>query len=148
MVDGALGMAFGQLSSTLLIVIGVPPLPHLRGATRPNLHHPVSGIIHVRTAMSTGRCSPLVIPACLGRLALCLTSTMLQSRSRSCDHLTGSAFIFYRGIMHRHTEKSPKIVSPLGLVGGFLDAAAVRLWRHRDLNLLVQGSNPRKTIAL
>ena len=50
--------------------------------------------------------------------------------------------------MHRHTERTPKIVAPLGLVGGFLDAAGGGGWGAIvTSNLLVQGSNPRKTIG-
>jgi uncharacterized membrane protein YfcA len=57
-------------------------------------------------------------------------------------------YLFYRGIMHRHTERTPKVVSPLGLVGGFLDAAGGGGWGAIvTSNLLVQGSNPRKTIG-
>ena len=57
-------------------------------------------------------------------------------------------YLFYRGIMHRHTERRPKIVSPLGLAGGFLDAAGGGGWGAIvTSNLLVQGSNPRKTIG-
>ena len=57
-------------------------------------------------------------------------------------------YLFYRGVMHRHTERQPKIVSPLGLIGGFLDAAGGGGWGAIvTSNLLVQGSNPRKTIG-
>ena len=57
-------------------------------------------------------------------------------------------YLFYRGVMHRHTERRPKVVSPLGLIGGFLDAAGGGGWGAIvTSNLLVQGSNPRKTIG-
>jgi uncharacterized membrane protein YfcA len=57
-------------------------------------------------------------------------------------------YLFYRGIMHRHTERQPKVVAPLGLAGGFLDAAGGGGWGAIvTSNLLVQGSNPRKTIG-
>jgi uncharacterized membrane protein YfcA len=57
-------------------------------------------------------------------------------------------YLFYRGVAHRHTERTPRIVSPLGLVGGFLDAAGGGGWGAIvTSNLLVQGSNPRKTIG-
>jgi hypothetical protein len=57
-------------------------------------------------------------------------------------------YLFYRGVMHRHTERRPRIVSPLGLIGGFLDAAGGGGWGGIvTSNLLVQGSNPRKTIG-
>jgi uncharacterized membrane protein YfcA len=50
--------------------------------------------------------------------------------------------------MHKHTERQPKIVSPLGLFGGFLDASGGGGWGPIvTSNLLVQGSNPRKTIG-
>jgi uncharacterized membrane protein YfcA len=57
-------------------------------------------------------------------------------------------YLFYRGVMHRHTERRPKIVEPLGLAGGFLDAAGGGGWGAIvTSNLLVQGSNPRRTIG-
>jgi uncharacterized membrane protein YfcA len=57
-------------------------------------------------------------------------------------------YLFYRGVMHRHTERRPRIISPLGLVGGFLDAAGGGGWGAIvTSNLLVQGSNPRHTIG-
>jgi uncharacterized membrane protein YfcA len=50
--------------------------------------------------------------------------------------------------MHRHTERRPRIVAPLGLAGGFLDAAGGGGWGGIvTSNLLVQGSNPRRTIG-
>src|SRR5258705_11741202 len=55
--------------------------------------------------------------------------------------------LFTRGVMHRHTERRPRIIAPLGLVGGFLDAAGGGGWGAIvTSNPLVQGSNPRKTI--
>jgi uncharacterized membrane protein YfcA len=57
-------------------------------------------------------------------------------------------YLLYRGVMHRHNEREPKIVAPLGLVGGFLDAAGGGGWGAVvTSNLLVQGSSPRKTIG-
>jgi hypothetical protein len=51
-------------------------------------------------------------------------------------------------MMHRHTERQPKVVSPLALFGGFLDASGGGGWGPIvTSNLLVQGSNPRKTIG-
>ena len=45
-------------------------------------------------------------------------------------------------------RRRPRIVSPLGLIGGFLDAAGGGGWGGIvTSNLLVQGSNPRKTIG-
>jgi uncharacterized membrane protein YfcA len=50
--------------------------------------------------------------------------------------------------MHRHTEKRPKVVAPLGLAGGFLDAAGGGGWGPVvTSNLLIQGADPRRTIG-
>src|SRR3954449_9542807 len=48
LVDGALGMAYGQISSTLLISMGVPPAAASAGGdTAENFTTAVSGISHV-----------------------------------------------------------------------------------------------------
>src|SRR5205809_7046584 len=48
LVDGALGMAFGQISSTLLISMGVPPAAASAGVhTAETFTTAVSGISHV-----------------------------------------------------------------------------------------------------
>ena len=58
LVDGALGMAFGQISSTLLISMGVPPAAASAGVhTAETFTTAVSGSATSRTAMSTGSCS-------------------------------------------------------------------------------------------
>ena len=46
------------------------------------------------------------------------------------------------------TAREPKIVEPLGLIGGFLDAAGGGGWGPVvTSNLLVQGASPRTTIG-
>ena len=45
-------------------------------------------------------------------------------------------------------EREPKVVEPLGLVGGFLDAAGGGGWGPIvTSNLMVQGATPRTTIG-
>jgi uncharacterized membrane protein YfcA len=57
-------------------------------------------------------------------------------------------YLLWRGLMHRHVERRPKVIAPLGLVGGFLDAAGGGGWGPVVTgNLLVQGAEPRKTIG-
>jgi uncharacterized membrane protein YfcA len=58
LVDGALGMAFGVISTTLLISLGVPPAAPRPGSTPSNPSPPASPASAIRsTAMSTGGCS-------------------------------------------------------------------------------------------
>src|SRR4026209_46207 len=154
MVDGALGMAFGQISSTLLISTGVPPAAASAGVhTAETFTTAVSAISHVAHRNVDWRLFfRLVIPGVIGGVigAYVLTSVDAGAAKPFVRaSLTGlGLYLFYRGVMHRHTEKTPRVVSPLGLIGGFLDAAGGGGWGGIvTSNLLVQGSNPRKTIG-
>ena len=154
MIDGALGMAFGQISSTLLLVLGVPPAAASAGVhTAETFTTAVSGISHVAHRNVDWRLFfRIVIPGMIGGIsgAYMLTNISADAaRPAVLAYLTGLGFyLLYRGVMHRHTERVPRVVAPLGLVGGFLDAAGGGGWGAIvTSNLLVQGSNPRKTIG-
>jgi len=154
MVDGALGMAFGQISSTLLIAMGIPPAAASAGVhTAETFTTAVSGISHVAHRNVDWRLFfRLVIPGVIGGVLGAYVLTSVDASAAKpfvLTYLTAlGLYLFYRGVMHRHTEKAPRVVSPLGLVGGFLDAAGGGGWGGIvTSNLLVQGSNPRKTIG-
>jgi uncharacterized protein len=56
--------------------------------------------------------------------------------------------LIYRGFRWPPVPKNPRIVAPLGLAGGFLDAAGGGGWGPVvTSNLLIQGSSPRTTIG-
>ena len=154
MVDGALGMAFGQISSVLLISMGVPPAAASAGVhTAETFTTAVSGVSHVAHRNVDWKLFfRIVIPGIIGGIAGAYLLTEVDARVARpvvLIYLTLlGIYLFYRGIMHRHTERRPKVVEPLGLAGGFLDAAGGGGWGALvTSNLLVQGSNPRKTIG-
>jgi uncharacterized protein len=154
MVDGALGMAFGQISSTLLITLGVPPAAASAGVhTAETFTTAVSGISHVAHRNVDWRLFfRIVIPGVIGGVAGAYLLTQVDAgvaKPFVLTYLTGlGLYLLYRGAMHKHTERQPKVVAPLGAVGGFLDAAGGGGWGAIvTSNLLVQGSNPRKTIG-
>jgi uncharacterized membrane protein YfcA len=154
MVDGALGMAFGQISSTLLVSMGVPPAAASAGVhTAETFTTAISGISHVAHRNVDWRLFfRIVIPGVIGGVAGAYLLTQISAEAAKpivLIYLTAlGVYLFYRGIMHRHTERRPRIVEPLGLVGGFLDASGGGGWGAIvTSNLLVQGSNPRKTIG-
>jgi uncharacterized membrane protein YfcA len=154
LIDGALGMAYGQISSTLLIALGVPPkFASASVHTAETFTTGVSAISHVAHRNVDWRLfMRIVIPGVIGGIlgAYVLTATPADvAKPIVLTYLTCTGlYLFYRGVMHRHTEKRPRIVEPLGLVGGFLDAAGGGGWGAIvTSNLLVQGSNPRKTIG-
>ncbi|HEX8579026.1 MAG TPA: sulfite exporter TauE/SafE family protein [Allosphingosinicella sp.] len=154
MIDGALGMAFGQISSTLLITMGVPP--HLASAgvhTAETFTTAVSGISHVlHRNVDWKLFFRIAIPGMIGGVLGAYVLTQIDGNTAKpfvLAYLTGlGAYLLWRGAAHKHTEREPKIVEPLGLVGGFLDAAGGGGWGAVvTSNLLVQGSSPRKTIG-
>jgi len=154
LIDGALGMAFGQISSTILISIGVPPAAASAGVhTAETFTTAVSGISHVaHRNVDWGLFVRIVVPGVIGGILGAYVLTQVDASTAKpvvLIYLTAlGLYLFYRGIMHRHTERRPRVIAPLGLVGGFLDAAGGGGWGAIvTSNLLVQGSNPRKTIG-
>jgi uncharacterized membrane protein YfcA len=154
LVDGALGMAFGQISSTILVSIGVPPAAASAGVhTAETFTTAVSAVSHVAHRNVDWKLFfRIAVPGVIGGVAGAYVLTNIDAAIAKpvvLTYLTAlGAYLFYRGVMHRHTERTPKVVAPLGLAGGFLDAAGGGGWGAIvTSNLLVQGSNPRKTIG-
>src|SRR4051812_23779508 len=154
LVDGALGMAYGQISSTLLISMGVPPRIASAGVhTAETFTTAVSAISHVAHRNVDWRLFfKIVIPGIVGGVlgAYVLTQAPADlAKPVVLTYLTVlGLYLFYRGVMPRHTERQPKIVSPLGLIGGFLDAAGGGGWGAIvTSNPLLPGSKPRKKIG-
>jgi uncharacterized membrane protein YfcA len=154
LVDGALGMAYGQISSTLLLSMGVPPAAASAGVhTAETFTTAVSGISHVAHRNVDWRLFfRIVVPGVIGGVLGAYVLTQVHADTAKPFVLAYlmllGLYLFYRGVMHRHTERRPRVVAPLGLVGGFLDAAGGGGWGAIvTSNLLVQGSNPRKTIG-
>jgi uncharacterized membrane protein YfcA len=155
LVDGALGMAFGVISSTLLISAGVAP-----AAASASVHivesftTGMSGISHALMRNVDWRLlARLAIPGVIGGIcgAYLLAGILSEETARPIVlaylSLIG-LYILWRGLRHKPHERSPKVVEPLGLAGGFLDAAGGGGWGAVVTgNLLIQGANPRKTIG-
>lgn len=154
MIDGALGMAFGQISSTLLISIGVPPAAASAGVhTAETFTTAVSGVSHILHKNVDWRLfGRIVVPGVIGGVLGAYVLTQVDAAVAKPLVLGYLAllglYLLWRGATHRHTERTPKVVAPLGLVGGFLDAAGGGGWGAVvTSNLLVQGASPRKTIG-
>ncbi|MES2338162.1 MAG: sulfite exporter TauE/SafE family protein [Pseudomonadota bacterium] len=155
-VDGALGMAFGVISSTLLVsVLGVPPATasasvHLVECFTTG----VSGISHaIHKNVNWRLFWRLVIPGVIGGVTGAYLLTSLDASVTRPFVMTYLAAIGVYLLVRawRFPSKSysePKIIAPLGLAGGFLDAAGGGGWGPVvTSNLLVQGAEPRYTIG-
>lgn len=154
MIDGALGMAFGQISSTLLISIGVPPAAASAGVhTAETFTTAVSGVSHIVHKNVDWRLfGRIVVPGVIGGILGAYVLTQIDAaiaKPLVLSYLASlGVYLLWRGATHRHTEREPRVVAPLGLVGGFLDAAGGGGWGAVvTSNLLVQGASPRKTIG-
>ena len=155
LVDGALGMAFGVISSTLLVgVLGVPPaLASQRVHIVECFTTGVSGISHLLHRNIDGKLFlRLVVPGMIGGF---LGAYVLSSLDASVVkpfvllYLTViGLYLLVRGFMYPPKLKEAKLVAPLGLVGGFLDAAGGGGWGPVvTSNLLIQGADPRKVVG-
>lgn len=154
LVDGALGMAFGVLSSTLLITLGMPPAQ-------------VSAAVHAVESFTTAASGTnhvihrnidwrlfgrLVVPGVIGGVlgAYLLTHTDAGlARPFVLAYLGMLAiFLIWRGLRPQGKPAAPRYVTPLGFVGGFLDAAGGGGWGPIvTSNLLAQGAAPRIVIG-
>jgi len=153
LVDGALGMAFGVISSTLLISLGVPP--HFASASV----HAVevfttgaSGISHTLHKNVDWRLfGRIVIPGVLGGIlgAYVLTRAAERARPYVLAYLVCiGLYLLWRAFRHSQVVKKPRVVEPLGFAGGFLDAAGGGGWGPIvTSNLLAQGAEPRRVIG-
>ena len=155
LVDGALGMAFGVISTTLLISTGVPP-----AAASASVHivesftTGISGLSHsLMRNVDWKLLARLAIPGIAGGIlgAYVLANTLPEvARPLVLAYLAAiGLYLLWRGFrLGKHRERHPKVVEPVALAGGFLDAAGGGGWGPVvTSNLLVQGSNPRKTIG-
>lgn len=155
LVDGALGMAFGVICNTLLVaVLGVPP------ATASARIHVVeifttgaSGLSHVfHRNIDWPLFLRLLVPGVIGGVAGAYVLTSLDAEAVK-PFVLGylvliGIWLLVRGLLYPPKIAKPKVVAPLAVVGGFLDAAGGGGWGPVvTSNLLVQGGEPRKIIG-
>lgn len=154
LIDGALGMAFGVISSTMLIAVGVPPRVASAGVHAvETVTTGVSGISHaLHGNIDWPLFRRLVVPGVIGGVlgAYVLTNIPAEvAKPVVLAYLTIiGVVLLWKAFFAMPKAKKPWLVAPLGLVGGFLDAAGGGGWGPVVTgNLLVQGSDPRKTIG-
>ena len=138
-VDGALGMGYGLTSSTLLIAVGLTPAlasasVHLAelGTTA------VSGIAHQRFGnVDWPTVRRIAIPGAIGAFA---GATFLSSISTAAAKPIAGGLLFVLGVyvllrflVGRAPKRKPgtpgiRMLLPLGMVGGFVDATGGGGW--------------------
>ncbi len=133
-VDGALGMAFGVISNTLLISLGVPPAAASAGVhSVETFTTAVSGISHavhrnVNWRLFLRLMIPGVIGGALGAYVLSNIDAAVV-KPFILAYLTAiGLYLLIRAWRHKPHTREPKVVEPLGFIGGFLDAAGGGGW--------------------
>jgi len=154
LIDGALGMAFGVISTTLLISLGVPPAAASAGVhTVETATTAVSAASHVAHRNVEWKLFfrlgiPGIIGGVLGAYVLVSIDAATVKPFILAYLASIGLFLIWRGLGHPPHPKSARVVEPVGLVGGFLDAAGGGGWGPVVTgNLLVQGADPRHTIG-
>lgn len=155
LVDGALGMAFGVISNTMLVgVLGVPPalasqrvhLVECFTTATSGISHLIHGNVDKKLFFS------LLVPGVVGGILGAYVLSSLDAGVVKPFVLLYLALIgvwlLVRGLLYPPKLKEAKLIAPLGLVGGFLDAAGGGGWGPVvTSNLLIQGADPRKVVG-
>ena len=155
LIDGALGMAFGVISQTLLISIGVPP-----AAASASVHlvevftTGASGTSHIISRNVDWGLFRRLVPFGVagGVIGAYVLSNIDASRAKPfvmAYLATIGLVLLYRAIrMAKPRFEDPKTTRPLAFVGGFLDAAGGGGWGPVvTSNLLIQGGDPRRIVG-
>jgi uncharacterized protein len=156
LVDGALGMAFGLISTTALLSFGIPPA-HASAAvhTAEVATTGASGLAHLfhqnidrRLFLTLGMAG--VVGGVLGAYVLSNIDGRAIRPFVSAYLLVIGILILMKAVQLAPTNEDAKVgyAAPLGLVGGFLDAVGGGGWGPLVTSTLIgSGHAPRKVIG-
>ena len=155
LVDGALGMAFKVITSTLLLSLGLPPAVASASVhTAGSFTSAVAGISHaMHRNVDWALFVRLVIPGVVGGVLGAYVLTEIHGETARpfvfAYLILIALYLLWRAFRFgAHQEQRPKHVGVLGLAGGFLDAAGGGGWGPVvTSNLLVQGVKPRMVVG-
>ena len=154
-VDGSLGMAYGVISSSVLLAVGVPPatasasvhaaevFTTAASATSHTVHRNIDWRLFVPLAIAG------VIGGVLGAYVLAgIDGNVIKPFVVGYLALIG-CWILWRAGHDPKPRKLPRwITAPFGLVGGFLDAIGGGGWGPTvTSSMIASGQEPRKAIG-
>ena len=156
LVDGALGMAFGLISTIALLSLGIPPAQASAAVhTAEVATSGASGLSHLfhqnvdrRLLLTLG--VPGVLGGVLGAYVLSNIDGRAIQPFVSAYLLVMGLFILMKAAKLAPTNEDAKVgyAAPLGLVGGFLDAIGGGGWGPMVTSTLIgSGHAPRKVIG-
>ena len=155
LIDGALGMAYGVISTTVLLAFGVSPATASATVHMAELATTAaSGASHIWARNVNWKLLTLLVPA--GVVGGIFGAYVLTSFDGAAMKPFVTAYlavmgviILWRGIVNRtHKSPSPKLIPPLGFIAGFADAAGGGGWGPiATSTLMATGGEPRKVIG-
>lgn len=154
LIDGALGMAYGLVSTSVLLAMGMPPAQ-------------ASAAVHAAEMVTTGISGGahawfgnidrrllwrLVLPGMAGGIAGALLAAQLPTgylRPAVLAYLLAmGGFVLWRACRPQPATQPPRRVPAIGAAAGFLDAIGGGGWGPMATStLLAQGSEPRFTVG-
>lgn len=155
MIDGAIGMAYGVSSNTVLIIIGLPPAIASASVHMSKVFTTfVSGISHWRLKnVSRDLITKLLIPGVIGGVFGVYVLTSLPGEKLkpyiSAYLLIMGLIILIKALSKNHQIKQvTSHIPPLGFIGGFFDAIGGGGWGPVVTTTLVaRGNDPRYAIG-
>lgn len=153
-VGSALGMGFGVISNSLLVMLGLPPVAASAAIhTAEGFTSGVSGLAHAAQGnVDWPLFARLVVPGIVGGLIGVWTLRIVHSdvaRPVVLVYLAAiGVYLIWRAPRRPLAYRRMRFVGPLGLVGGFLDASSGGGWGPVvTASLLAQGMTPRVAIG-
>ena len=154
LVDGAMGMAYGVISTTFLLSIGIPPVFASAGVHTAEVFTTlISGIAHWRFGnVSWALVKRLVIPGVfggvIGAYVLSSVATEIIKPYIATYLLIMGLVIAVRAFRKIEIRNVSRGLIPLGAIGGVLDAIGGGGWGPVVTSTLVaRGNHPRLTIG-
>jgi hypothetical protein len=154
MIDGALGMAYGVSSTTMMLSAGVPPDAASAGVhTAEVFTSGTSGLSHLFVGNVNKKLfRKLIIPGMIGAL---LGAYVLTSIDGNIIKPFVSAYLVFMGVViikkaltKVKKKKKTKRLAPLALFGGFIDSVGGGGWGPIVSSTLIsKGRNPKYTIG-
>ena len=154
LVDGALGMAFGVISTSVLLLFGVPP-----AAASASVHAAevvttaLSGLSHwfhgnVDKRLFWRLAGAGIVGGALGAYVLTELPVKFAQPAVAIYLCAMAGLIVYKAFRKRPVVPVTAGVAPLGFAGGFLDAIGGGGWGPIVVsNLVARGNSPRHTIG-
>lgn len=153
-IDGAIGMAYGVISTSILLSIGIPP-----AAASASVHTSevvttfVSGLSHLKFKnVDKNLLNKLIIPGVIGGVLGAYILTAIPGGKIkpfiAVYLLIMGLLIIWKAFKKVQEKKILNKIFPLALAGGFFDATGGGGWGPIVTSTLVaRGNNPRLTIG-